>query len=59
MTKHDTPKPDLPDVGKVSWSATSPRFDYVGPIRDIEVDPDNVGEAHTVESQEGDFDENH
>jgi hypothetical protein len=49
MTKPDTS--DLPDVGKPCRPATSPRTDYVGPIRDIEVDPDNVGEARIVESE--------
>jgi hypothetical protein len=44
MTKPDTQKPDRP--------ATSPAVDYVGPIRELEVDPDNVGSVHSVEPQE-------
>ncbi|MGA2307370.1 MAG: hypothetical protein ABSH29_24755 [Acidimicrobiales bacterium] len=52
MTRHDTSKPERP--------ATSPRSDFVGPIRDLEVDPANVGELRIVEPQEGDVpNENH
>jgi hypothetical protein len=31
--------------------ATSPRTDFVGPVRELKVDPNAVGEAHVVEPQ--------